>query len=108
MKSIVIAVLLAALAGCTQYPTETTQVVDDRPRLTFEPIRLAGKPAEYNIIIDGVDYGALSNYLAGKTALPIVSGRHFIEVRRAGQTIHSEQVVLGENSTRVIKVVGND
>lgn len=108
MKLLTALLLSLLLVACVQTPTESTQVIDDRPRLAFEPIGLSADPAQYQIYIDGVSYGPMSDFLVDENALRIIAGRHMIEVKSAGQTIFSQDVFLGENSTRVIKVTAHD
>lgn len=108
MKRLTALLLSLVLVACVQTPTQSTQVIDDRPRLAFEPIGLQTEPAQYQIYVDGVSYGAMSEFLVDENALRIIAGRHLIEVKNSGQTIFSQDVFLGENSTRVIKVTAHD
>ncbi len=108
MKLIAVLSLALVLSACTRWPTETTQVVDDRPRVAFETQNLSGRASAYQLVIDGIDYGSLDQYLAGKNALRIVSGPHRIEVQKNGETVFTENVVLGENTTRIVRVVAHD
>lgn len=108
MKLFAVLLLSLALVACVQTPTQTTQVIDDRPRLAFEPIGLPADSAQYQIYVDGVSYGPMNEFLVDESALRIIAGRHLIEVKNAGRIIFSQDVFLGENSTRVIKVTAHD
>lgn len=106
MKYLLVAVLLTALVGCVKAPTQNTQVVDDRPGLTFE---LAGESAAgYELIIDGVSYGAVGQYRQGENLLRLVGGTHRIEVLNNGRSVLTQKVYLGAGTNRVIKVGKND
>lgn len=96
------------VTGCVRMPTQSTQVVDDRPRLTFDPVTIQGKPSAYELIVDGISYGPISQYLVNRNTLPIVAGRHQIMVLKDGRTVLDEVVVLGENTTRVIRVADGE
>lgn len=100
--------IAVGLAGCVQMPTQSTQVVDDRPRLAFDPVAIMGEPSTYELIVDGISYGPISQYLVNRNTLPIVAGRHQVVVLKEGRAVLDEIVVLGENTTRVIKVVDSD
>lgn len=107
MKHLLMALLVLALTACVQTPTQVTETLDDRPRLAFEE-HLAGEASEYDVVIDGVSYGALSQYLANENALRIVEGRHRIEILEAGRIVFSTTVVLGASTTRIVKVVDHE
>lgn len=108
MKMLTAFLITICLAGCVRMPTQSTQVVDDRPRLAFDPVAIRGEPSTYEIIVDGISYGPVSEYLVDKNTLPIVAGRHQVVVLKDGRAVLDEVVVLGENTTRVIKVVDGD
>lgn len=94
------------LAACAQAPSTLTTTVDDRPRLAFELPE--GTSAQgYSVVIDGLDYGDMSQYLAGTrsaTAVRLVSGRHVVEVWYRNQQKLSEEIFLSEGDTRILKV----
>lgn len=105
MRFLLLAVLgLAALSGCVDTPKKTTQVVDDRPRLAFDLSAAGSLAADLELVIDGVSYGRANQFLAEQNALRVIPGRHVIELKRAGETLFVQEVVLGETTTRIIKV----
>lgn len=108
MKALMAFSLALVLISCVQTPTKSTQVVDDRPRVAFDPVAVQGRISEYEVNIDGISYGPMSQYLVNKNVLPVVAGRHTIEISKGGNVVFRKVVVLGENTTRVIKVVGSD
>ncbi len=107
MKWLLSIAMTLGLTACVQTPTQTTQTVDDRPRLAFDE-QLAGEPMEYELVIDGISYGSLDQYLVNENALRIVEGTHRIEVLDHGYVVFTTEVFLGASSTRVIKVVEHD
>lgn len=103
MRILLLALLTAFFTGCMSKPTQTTTVVDDRPRITFQA-ELAAKPETYAVYIDGVAYGTLDQFLANESALRIISGRHQIHITHNGNVIKTYDITLGANETRVLKV----
>jgi hypothetical protein len=96
------------LTACVNTPTERTEVVDARPRLAFETSNLKEPAKQYELYIDGLLHGSLNKFQADKNALRVTEGRHLIEIKRAGSTVFSQDVYLGTNSTRVLKVTEHD
>ncbi|WP_347331756.1 hypothetical protein [Marinimicrobium locisalis] len=106
MKYAVIAALFMLLVGCVQSPTQNTQVVDDRPGLTFS---LANEAAtEYELQVDGISYGAVGQYQEGENVLRLIDGTHRVELIAGGEVVYSQKVYLGAGVNRVIKVGAND
>lgn len=105
--TLVIAVALLLL-GCVRTPTQETHVVDDRPRISFDVSALEQKPRSYHVRVDGVDFGSIDQYLSGKNALPLLPGKHTVEVLLKGNVIFTQKVYLGENSARIVKVMNYD
>ncbi len=106
MRVLLVVVLLAALVGCVKTPTTNTQVVDDRPGLTFELASNAA--AGYELVIDGVSYGAVGQYQNDENVLKLVDGTHRIEVLNNGVSVLTQKVYLGAGTNRVIKVGADD
>ena len=104
MKWILLLTITIGLTACVQTPTQTTSTVDNRPRVAFDE-KLPGEPSDYTIIVDGISYGSMSQYLVDEATLRLVEGTHLIEVEGASGVIFSTTVFLGASSTRVIKVV---
>lgn len=95
------------ITGCVNKPTQQTTVVDDRPRVSFESA-LPAPVSQYQLVIDGIDYGSLQQYTSDKNALRIISGRHKIQLKRGGKIVFDKDVTLGESETRIIKVTENE
>lgn len=96
------AVFFLTLTACVQSPTHSTQVVDDRPSVAFELQSTAAKT--YELKIDGVSYGKVSQYQAGKERLRIVDGSHTLELFSGTKKVFSEKVYLGAGTHKMIKV----
>src|SRR5690554_3570237 len=102
MKQLLIGVLLCVLAGCVQSPTKNTQVVDDRPGLAFD--LSSSSSASYELLVNGVSYGAVGQYQAGDSVLKVIDGTHQIELVENGKTVFRQKVYLGAGVNRTVKV----
>lgn len=106
MRVLLALMISLILAGCVQPPTKNTEVVDDRPGLAFE---LASPEAKYyELKIDGVSYGSVEKYIAGKSRLRIIDGTHQVELINDGRVVFSKKVYLGSGSNRILKVGSNE
>lgn len=103
MRILIVLAFTLLFTGCMSKPTQSTTVVDDRPRITFEA-ELGAAAKHYAVYIDGIAYGTLDQFLADESALRIVSGRHQINITHNGNVIKTYDVTLGANETRVLKV----
>lgn len=108
MKYFLAILTFALLTACVQTPTERTQVVDDRPRLAFEVVSLSESADQYDVYIDQLRHGTLDQFLVDENTLRVTDGRHLIEVKKGDATVFSQDVYLGANNTRVIKVQEHD
>lgn len=99
-------VAVVMLAACAQSATKMTTTVDDRPRIAFALPE--GTSAQgYRVIIDGIEYGAMSQYLAGTrsaSAVRVVTGRHLVEVWYNNQRKLNREIFLSEGDTRILQV----
>lgn len=101
MKHLLIILTLAlGLSGCVQKPTATTEIADTSPTVNFA---VAGDGNGMELIVDGISYGALSQYLAPEQALKLVPGKHVIAIRTAQGTTFSQEVYLSESTHRTIE-----
>lgn len=106
MKRLITLCLILALTACAQAPSQRTETVDDRPRVAFE-LPAGASAGGYRVAIDDIDYGAMSQYLAGTrsaSAVRVLTGRHVIEVWRGEERVIRQEVFLSEGDTRVIPV----
>lgn len=102
MKYLMILIISLTFVGCVQTPTQSTQVVDDRPGLAFQLVN--NTPDSLELKVDGISYGSVSQYLAGQNRLRIIDGTHLIELVKAGEVVFKQSVYLGSGSDRTIKV----
>lgn len=108
MKILTAVLLFLALVACVQKPTQSTEVVDDRPRLAFDAAALPSRPNQYEVVVDGISYGSMEQFLVNQNALRVIDGPHRVEVYKRGNLVFHQDVVLGANTTRVIKVVEHE
>jgi hypothetical protein len=91
----------AFLSACTQMPTEQQKVVDHRPQIAFNaPEQSHGA----RVIVDGLDMGAVGDYLEGSAALRVLPGTHVIRLEQAGRPIFEEKIYVGDGVGRTILV----
>lgn len=101
MRHVLIIFALAfGLSGCVQQPTAMTEIADTSPTVNFA---VAGDADALELIVDGISYGALSQYLAPEKALKLVPGKHLVEVVGAWGTVFSQDVYLSESTHRTIE-----
>jgi hypothetical protein len=101
------ATLLAALPvlgiyGCTQMPTEKQGVSDIRPQISFKATDTQQHAAR--VIVDGLDMGSLGSYLDGIAALRIVSGTHQLRVVLGSQILLDEKFYAGDGVNRTFLI----
>ena len=102
MRYLLVLTFVALLAGCIQPITRSTEVVDNRPGLTFEVSSEAA--LSYQLRINGRLYGEVGDYLVNENRLRLVDGQHQIELLSHGEIVQTDRVYLGAGVTRVIKV----
>lgn len=90
------------ITGCVQMPTEKTGVSDMRPQISFHSTNESLLPAR--IVVDGLDVGAMSDFISGTAALRVLSGNHWIQVVSGGMTLLNEKVYLGDGVNRTFLV----
>lgn len=105
MKPLLYLLIVTLLSACVQQPTRVTETTDDRPRLTFDVVALQERPKRYEVFVDNISYGRLDQYLTGQNTLPVISGRHRIDVKHGERVVLSEEIVLDANTTRTLRVV---
>jgi hypothetical protein len=89
-------------AGCIQLPTEKQEVVDLRPQVSFTMADPGDHPGAYRVFVDGLDMGNAESYIAGRSALKVLSGTHLLKVERDGRTTFEERMYLGDGATRTV------
>ena len=99
--------LLAALPvlgiyGCTQMPTEKQGVSDMRPQISFKVTDTQQHAAR--VLVDGLDMGSLGAYLEGLAALRIISGTHQVRVVLGNQVLLDEKFYAGDGVNRTFLI----
>ena len=108
MKIYLIALLSLFVFGCAlKAPVTSAQVVDDRPRISFNVSKY--NPRDLELFVDQVSYGSLSKYLAdndsgAEGALRVIPGKHLIEVRMDRTIVFDATDYFGEGTLRIFKV----
>ncbi|CAI8151938.1 hypothetical protein [Pseudidiomarina mangrovi] len=96
----IILALLLGLSGCVQKPTALTGIADTSPTINFQVSDTVG---DLELIIDGISYGALKQYLAPEQALKLIPGKHVIQINHAQGTAFTQEVYLSESTHRTIE-----
>lgn len=88
--------------GCTQMPTEKSGVADLRPQISFKGVGERTRSARVGI--DGLDMGAVGDYLDGIASLRIRSGSHVLTVTLGSQVLLDEKFYIGDGVNRSFNV----
>ena len=91
---------LASVAACVQMPSESQQVADMRPQISFAFDSADTATAASRVYVDGLEVGLLADFARGKAGLRVLPGNHVIRVERAGQVLLEEKVYLGDGVGR--------
>jgi len=89
---------LMAVGGCTQMPTEKQSISDIRPQISFRAADDRTHGAR--VLLNGLDMGAVGDYLEGASSLRILSGSHVLRVASGGEVIHEEKFYIGDGTNR--------
>ena len=100
LKVLLAAAALAGATACVQMPTETQQVADMRPQITFEFDRANAALATARVSVDGLEAGAVGDFAKGLGTLRVLPGSHLVRVAQGGQVLLEEKVYLGDGVTR--------
>ncbi len=85
-------------AACTQMPTEKQGVSDLRPQISFkvsEERLLAAR-----VQVDGLEMGAVGDFIDGTNSLKLVSGTHVLRVSLQGNVLLEERFYSGDGVNR--------
>lgn len=107
MKILRLGFLLALAAvlfsSCIQMPTEKQQSVDLRPQLSFA-VNPGSPQGNFEVYVDGLAMGPVSNFLVGQQALRVLPGTHVIRIMSGQTVIKEERIYVGDAMTKVITV----
>ena len=86
------------LGGCTQLPTEKQSISDMRPQISF---RAQGESVQSaRVLVDGLDLGAVGDFLDGVAAVRVLPGMHKLSVTLGPTVLLDEKVYLGDGVSR--------
>lgn len=88
--------------GCTQMPTEKRGIADIRPQLAFKAGSDRARAAR--VIVDGMDVGAVSDYIDGVAAVRVLPGTHTMRVVAGSEVLVEERIYLGDGVNRTFNV----
>lgn len=83
-------------------PTEKHSVSDMRPQIAFKAESKQNHMAR--VIVDGLDMGAVSDYLDGIAAVRVLPGTHQLRVILGTHILLDEKVYLGDGVARTFIV----
>lgn len=96
MKILVALTLLASLSACA-LPETSVRSGAVRPKLAFP-----NAEPDVTLVVDGITIGPADHYNGNPGVLLVEEGVHLVELKRNGQTIHSEKTLVGNGETRAI------
>lgn len=109
MKKVMTAMIMASgllglliVGGCTQMPTEKQSITDMRPQISFKAVDDRVQSAR--VILDGLDMGAVGEYVEGSAALRIHPGTHLLRVALGNQVVLEEKFYAGDGTNRTFVI----
>jgi len=96
MKTLLSLILLANLAACA-LPETAVKTGAGRPKLAFPN---AGP--DTILVMDGIMIGPAARYDGNPGVLLVEEGVHLLELKRNGQTVHSEKAFVSNGETRMV------
>jgi len=98
MKTLLALILLVSLSACA-LPETSVRTGAARPRLAFP-----NAAPDMILVVDGIMIGPAAHYDGHPGVLLVEEGVHLLELKRNGQTVHSEKTLLSNGETRAINV----
>lgn len=99
-KKFGLAICTATLVACAS-PVSSVHTIDDRPQIS-----VAGAPIGARLLVNDVDVGAAADFDGSQQILRLESGMHNIAVMLDNRIVHQEEVFLGNDTRRVIRIPG--
>lgn len=81
--------------------TETAQVLDDRPRVSFAYQQTSPQARVY---VDGIDSGAVSQFKDNEAALRVLAGTHVIGIFERGHMIYEQKLYVADGVTQTVRL----
>lgn len=107
IRSVGLSAILATavvLGGCVQYPTEKAGVADSRPQLSFRITSSDVQLRTARVVVNGLDVGAVGDYLEGQAALQVLPGKNTVQVVSGDRVVLDQQVYLGDGVGRTLLI----
>jgi hypothetical protein len=98
----VMVLILHCVTGCVQMPTEKSGITDIRPQISLRPVDDSVRASR--VFVDGLEMGAVSDFMEGTAALRVVPGTHVIKIINQGRTILDEKFYAGDGINRTFIV----
>ena len=89
-------------SACSQIPTDKQSAVDLRPQISFRPVN--ENTADGRVFVDGLDVGAVNEYLENQSALKVLPGKHVVTIVSRDRTVYQETIYVGHGISRTIIV----
>ena len=89
---------ILVLGGCSQLPTEKQNVSDIRPQISFKTNNEFVLSAR--VLVDGLDMGAVGDFLDGAAAMRILPGMHKLTVMAGSAVLLDEKIYLADGVSR--------
>lgn len=96
MKIPLTLILLASLSACA-LPETSVKTGAARPRLSFP-----NAAPDTILVMDGITIGPAARYDGNPGVLLVEEGTHLLELKRNGQTVHSEKAFVSNGETKAI------
>lgn len=99
VSTCVLAVSTLVMQGCTTYPTENANVVDDRPQINFKTTL---KDKDLPVFVDGIKVGVMSDFMVNKAALRVLPGTHTVTVQKKDGKKNTQRVFVNDGITKTL------
>ena len=97
--------LSSVVVGCVQFPTESRQVVDQRPQLSFAVDEANTEATSARVFVDGLDVGTVGNFVQGRASLRVLPGTHIVRVQSAsGLVLLDQRIYIADGVSQALIV----
>jgi hypothetical protein len=104
-KALLFAASLSLLTtACAYQPHQETQVVDDRPQISFVWQYDNIDAEQADVYVDGQRFGTVAEFAYPANSVPVLIGEHVIEVRHGNTVLYSKRDYFGENMSYKLEV----
>lgn len=100
--TVALALSLATLVGCVQYPTEKAAVADIRPQISFSISEGDAHLKSATVYVNGLEIGKAGDFLDGKAAVRVLPGSNVVKVMDGPTRVIEQTVYLGDGVARSI------